>query len=115
MEGRKGEKCRAQGPAALAVSFGRPIMLVACVRKPGGGRYEVMLSDPIRPDVEADSLEEIGRLTAAMNREIEAFVRKRPEQYLWLHDRWKLTKLWGRSEAFLAEKAEREKENAPEG
>jgi Kdo2-lipid IVA lauroyltransferase/acyltransferase len=97
------------GPAALAISFGRPIMLVACVRKPGGGAYEVLLSDPIVPDTEAESLVEIERLTTLMNVEIEKFVRKCPDQYLWLHDRWKLTKLWGRSAEFLAEKEKEEK------
>lgn len=89
------------GPAALAISFGRPIMLVACIRRRDGKGYEVLLSDPIRPDLEAESVPEIERLTAAVNREVEKFVRQRPEQYLWMHDRWKLTKLWGRSEEFL--------------
>lgn len=99
------------GPAALAILFGRPIMLVACVRKPGGGAYEVLLSDSIVPDTEAESVVEIERLTVLMNSEIEKFVRKYPDQYLWLHDRWKLTKLWGRSEEFLAEKEKIEKKD----
>ncbi len=90
------------GPAALAVSFDRPIMLVACLRRRDGKGYEALLSGPIRPDLEADSVKEIERITTAVNREIETFVRQRPGQYLWMHDRWKLTKLWGRSEEFPA-------------
>jgi KDO2-lipid IV(A) lauroyltransferase len=90
------------GPAVLAISFGRPIMLVTCLRRRDGKGYEALLSEPIYPDLEADSVKEIERITTAVNREIENFVRQRPEQYLWVHDRWKLTKLWGRSEEFLA-------------
>jgi KDO2-lipid IV(A) lauroyltransferase len=99
------------GPAALAILFCRPIMLVACVRKSSGGVYEVILSDPIVPDTEAESVVEIERLTTLMNSEIEKFVRKYPDQYLWLHDRWKRTKLWGRSEEFFAEKEKVEKKD----
>ncbi|MEE9240422.1 MAG: lysophospholipid acyltransferase family protein [bacterium] len=94
------------GPAALAVSFGRPIMLVACLRRRDGKGYEALLSEPIWPDLEAESVKEIERMTTAVNRGIENFIRERPEQYLWIHDRWKLTKLWGRSEEFLASRNE---------
>ncbi|HJP13795.1 MAG TPA: lysophospholipid acyltransferase family protein [Nitrospinota bacterium] len=103
------------GPAALAITFGRPIMVVACLRKPGGREYEVLLSDPIHPDTDADSVGEIERLTAAVNREIEGFIRQRPDQYFWLHDRWKLAKLWGRSESFLAEREKTETEDEADG
>ena len=99
------------GPAALAVSFGRPIVVVACLRREEEQGYEILLGGPIRPDMAADATQEIKRLTAEMNQEIENFVRKRPDQYLWLHDRWKLEKLWGRSEEFLAKRA-KEKEEA---
>jgi len=104
------------GPAVLALTFGRPIMLVSCIRRIAGRKYEVLLGDPIFPDTGADSVEEIERLTALMNRGIENLVRQCPDQYLWLHDRWKLTKLWGRSESFLVEKEKEEeaKKNAPE-
>ncbi len=90
------------GPAALAISFGRPIMVATCLRRRDGKGYEALLGEPIWPDLEAESVEEIERITIAINREIETFVRERPEQYLWMHDRWKQTKLWGRSEEFLA-------------
>ncbi len=86
-------------PATLALHFGRPIVVVACLRREGGG-YEALVGEPIRPDPEAGARGEIERLTAALTREIEDIVRKHPEQYLWMHDRWKLEKLWGRSEVF---------------
>lgn len=81
-------------PAALAVLYDRPIVLLSCLRKEGRPRrYEAFLSEPIVPDMNARSAkEEIARLTAAMNRETENLIRKAPEQYLWIHDRWKLAR-----------------------
>ncbi len=81
-------------PAALAILYDRPIVLVACLRGEGDGRrYEAFLSEPITPDVGARSAkEEIARLTTAVNEEMESMIRKGPDQYLWLHDRWKIAK-----------------------
>ena len=85
-------------PAALAVLYNRPIVLISCLRKGDAQRYEVLLSEPIAPDMNAGSArKEIERLTRAMNEETENFIRRGPDQYLWIHDRWKLTKSQGRS------------------
>ena len=100
-------------PATLALHFKRPIVLVACLRE-GPDRFTALVSEPIWPEDTADTSAEIARLTAAMNREIEEMIRRKPGQYLWMHDRWKLTKLWGRSEVFLAQKA-REEAGPPSG
>lgn len=98
-------------PATLALHFKRPIILVTCLRE-GKNKFTALVSEPIWPDIEADASAEITRLTAAINRETEAMVRRKPEQYLWMHDRWKLTKLWGRSEEFLAQKAKAQEAEA---
>ena len=85
-------------PAALAVLYDRPIVLISCLRKGDGRRYEILLSEPIAPDLSAQSAKkEIERLTRAVNEETENFIRRGPEQYLWIHDRWKLTKEQGRA------------------
>lgn len=76
-------------PAMLALLYNRPIVVVACCRKPEDFRYEGFVSDPIWPEASRDERSEIVRLTAQMNRQMEAFIRKYPEQYLWLHNRWK--------------------------
>ncbi|OGL60874.1 MAG: hypothetical protein A3J27_09465 [Candidatus Tectomicrobia bacterium RIFCSPLOWO2_12_FULL_69_37] len=77
-------------PAALAVHFQRPIVLAACLRRGGGLGHRARLGEPLWPDPAADSLAEIARLTAALNAQMEGFIRQAPEQYLWIHDRWKL-------------------------
>ena len=52
---------------------------------PWGRGYEVVLGEPIDGLASGDELQD----TAAMNRAIEAMVRECPEQYLWVHKRFK--------------------------
>nr|MDA8084331.1 lysophospholipid acyltransferase family protein [Nitrospiraceae bacterium] len=75
-------------PAVLAITKKRPIVVVACCRT-ADFKFEGFVSDPIRPGEFAHEKDEIYRITLEMNREMEAIIRKYPEQYFWLHNRWK--------------------------
>jgi len=75
-------------PAMLAYEFNRPIIVLAACRTKTG--FEGLVSDPIWPDTRASEQDEIHRLARAVNQQMEAFIRKYPEQYLWAHDRWRL-------------------------
>ncbi len=76
-------------PALLAMRRKRPIVVVACCRR-GVGTYEGFVSDPIMPRESESEKPEIVRLLGAINREMEAIIRKYPGQYLWMHNRWKV-------------------------
>jgi len=76
-------------PALLAVTYKRPIVVVACCRKRDGHGFEGFVSDARWPGEFTSEKEEVIRLTEAMNREIEKIVRRYPGQYLWMHNRWK--------------------------
>lgn len=76
-------------PALLAVLYNRPIVVVACCRRSRDFHYEGFIADPIWPDPNQRERTEIYRLTQAMNRAMEAIIRRYPEQYLWMHNRWK--------------------------
>ncbi len=76
-------------PGMLAVRFRRPIVVVACCRKQGDYQYEGFVSDPIHPGEYTSEKDEIIRITKEVNRSMEAIIRKYPEQYLWIHNRWK--------------------------
>ncbi len=75
-------------PALLAITHRRPIVVVACCIT-GGGRYDGFVSDPIWPGDHDSEKTEIFRLTTEMTKEMESIIRKYPEQYLWMHNRWK--------------------------
>jgi KDO2-lipid IV(A) lauroyltransferase len=71
-------------PAALAARTGAPLYLGVCLRRPGTACFDVHLErlpDPGPQDVRA--------LTLALNRRLEAWIARRPEQYNWVHRRWK--------------------------
>ena len=70
------------GAARLARLAGVPIGVVSCVRQPGG-RYRIRFGPLLRSD--RDSATVTGEVTRA----IESIVREHPEQWVWMHDRWK--------------------------
>ncbi|HWR89604.1 MAG TPA: lysophospholipid acyltransferase family protein [Dissulfurispiraceae bacterium] len=76
-------------PAILSALYKRPLVVVACCRNRKTGKFEGVVSDPILPGEYKSEKEEIHRLTELMNRTMEDVVRKYPEQYLWMHNRWK--------------------------
>jgi KDO2-lipid IV(A) lauroyltransferase len=85
-------------PALLSIAYNRPIVITACCRVKGEFQYEGFVSDPIMPGKYTDKKAEIIRLTEEMTREMESIIRKYPEQYLWIHNRWKTYK--GKKEIF---------------
>lgn len=76
-------------PAILAITFNRPIVVVAACRKDESGQYDGFVSDPIWPGEFSSEKEEIYRITEEMTRNMEKIIRQYPGQYLWMHNRWK--------------------------
>jgi KDO2-lipid IV(A) lauroyltransferase len=56
---------------------------------PWGLRYEIAPVDVIRPEDWADHPDPLFYITARYVRAIEGMVRAHPEDYLWMHRRWK--------------------------
>lgn len=73
--------------ALLALRTGAPVIPSFSVPCPGGYRvvYEPPLEIPQSGDRERDVLELTARCTAI----VEAWVRRHPECWLWMHRRWK--------------------------
>ena len=77
-------------PALLAVRHNRPVVVVAACRTDDPYYFEGFVSDPIRPDPDkGDDTSEILRITREINASMEEIITRFPEQYLWMHDRWK--------------------------
>lgn len=73
------------GPAVMAKRT-QAFILPAFVLRTGPGRYRAVVHDPI--DLEKTPLDPVETM-AAYYRELESAIREAPEQYLWMHDRWK--------------------------
>jgi KDO2-lipid IV(A) lauroyltransferase len=76
------------GPARIALRTGAPMVFFACVRD-GRGGYRLMTSGRYDARPTGDEQADIVRVTTEINRRLEEFIRRYPEQWLWFHDRWK--------------------------
>jgi Kdo2-lipid IVA lauroyltransferase/acyltransferase len=85
-----GELCgTVAGPAVVALKTGSPIVPLFCVRM-RNDTHRVVVGEPIEPIVTDDKAGDIDRIMTLINFEIEKMVRGYPEQWLWLHDRWRV-------------------------
>jgi KDO2-lipid IV(A) lauroyltransferase len=76
--------------AILALATGAPVLPAASWREPDG-RHVLRFEEPV-PLIECeDTTEAIRRNTRAYNETLERLVLRHPEQYFWLHRRWKLS------------------------
>jgi KDO2-lipid IV(A) lauroyltransferase len=83
-------------PVELAIRVGCP-MIVAGLRRNGGAerkagakRFTMLFNpEPYRPDPEADPEAEARRLTDALNAGLGEMILQAPEQWFWIHRRWK--------------------------
>ncbi|MEM9019185.1 MAG: lysophospholipid acyltransferase family protein [Planctomycetota bacterium] len=73
----------------LAQQFSAPIICGYAFRLGDHFRYEVGTADIIYPEQWADQPNPLYYITARYTRALEAMVRMRPEQYWWMHRRWK--------------------------
>lgn len=76
-----------RAPATLALKYNAPIVMANIYRE--GSMNCVVLSDPIYPAAYRDRPDPVKALTQAYSDRFEEFVRQHPEQWFWVHDRWK--------------------------
>jgi KDO2-lipid IV(A) lauroyltransferase len=77
-----------RGAAAVAVRTGTPIVPLF-VRRTAAGRHAVTIEEPLVPPQDRASEEAVVELTLGCTRAIEAAIRRTPEQWLWMHARWR--------------------------
>jgi Kdo2-lipid IVA lauroyltransferase/acyltransferase len=79
------------GPAAFALRTGAALIPTYCVRQPDDS-YRVLILPPVPAQKSAndrDRSADIARVTGEANRVLESVIRRYPDQWLWLHNRWK--------------------------
>jgi KDO2-lipid IV(A) lauroyltransferase len=81
--------------AALALKTGCPIVPARCVLR-GDGRYRMVYGPAMEWSGSGRRVEDVARLTQDIASIIEGWVRETPDQWLWLHRRWKTTPLSSR-------------------
>jgi KDO2-lipid IV(A) lauroyltransferase len=76
-----------RAPATLSLKYNAPIVMANIFRE--GATNRCILSDPIYPDAYRDRPDPVKALTQAYSDRFEEFVRQHPDQWFWVHDRWK--------------------------
>jgi Kdo2-lipid IVA lauroyltransferase/acyltransferase len=85
-----GRPCRANPLIAmLARQTELPIYGMRVVRKPDGNSFWGEISAPVEPVRGADGRVDIKGTMQAITSVIESWIRQNPEQWLWLHRRWR--------------------------
>lgn len=73
----------------LAMRYNAPIVAGGAMRIDDRFHYRMHFADLIRPQEWADHPDPLFYITARYTRALETVVRDAPEQYLWIHRRWK--------------------------
>ena len=85
-----GRRCKANPfIARLARHIDCPIHGTRVVRLPDRHRFRVDLSDAIEPRRDAEGAIDVRGTMQAITSVIEGWVREHPDQWLWLHRRWR--------------------------
>lgn len=79
-------KCE-RGAAVMMRRVGAPLVFFGCWLTEKPYQYELVFTRVIRPE-ELDGLDAVQVMTV-VNRELERLILRRPEQYFWLHDRYR--------------------------
>ncbi len=74
--------------AKLALSTGAAVLPAFAVWEEAKGKYVVYLEPPIECEQGEASEESVRVLTQKITNVVEKYVRKYPEQWLWIHKRW---------------------------
>jgi KDO2-lipid IV(A) lauroyltransferase len=77
-----------RGPAVFHLKTQTPLVMSSCIRLKGP-HYRVLFEDVHLPPLEGTQEEKNTQIMAHLTKLLEEKVRQHPEQYFWMHKRWK--------------------------
>ena len=83
------DACTSAGPAMLALRANALIVPFFCVYDSNEKRYKIVRGDILEPVKTGDREQDILETTRLYTAEIERIIRQYPDQWLWIHKRWK--------------------------
>ena len=75
--------------ALLSLEHNAPILVVGCVRTGSPLKHLIFMEDEILPEEYGDEPNAVRLITERYTAALERIVRRYPDQYFWLHRRWK--------------------------
>lgn len=77
-------------PVELAIRNNSPLLVVGLRRGGSDKRFTVLFTpEPLRPNPDADPAAETRRLIDALNDDLGKMIMPAPDQWFWIHRRWK--------------------------
>ena len=83
--------CTTPAPALIALRSGAAVIPVVVLRV-ARGRLRILFGKEVSPPRTGQVKEDIAVMTAGMTAALEELIRRCPEQWLWVHRRWKYVK-----------------------
>lgn len=80
--------CSHRGIALLHLVTRTPIVFISC-RRTGLLQFECVMSKPMVFPPSGDKERDVRAILQALNGELETLIRKTPDQYMWMHRRWR--------------------------
>jgi KDO2-lipid IV(A) lauroyltransferase len=78
-----------RGAVTLALRRGYPIVVGVALRRGRGFRFDFVTAEPFVLERTGDKQKDLYAAVVRVNQVIEGLVRRAPEQYLWIHDRYR--------------------------
>lgn len=74
--------------AQMAIKFGAPV-LFGYITRGGDNRHRITIEGPLEFVRSGDQERDIVDMTALLTKKLEAGILKHPEQWVWMHRRWR--------------------------
>jgi len=74
---------------SLALRKGYPVIVAAVLRRGYRFEFELVVSETFHPEATGDKQADLLAAVTRANRALEKLIRSAPEQYLWIHDRYR--------------------------
>ena len=75
--------------ARLSLQYKYPIVPLQIVRIGKSSNFELILHDPLEPSITKDNEKDCYNIMLEVNKTLEQWIREKPEQWFWFHNRWK--------------------------
>ena len=82
--------CTTSGVAMMAMRTNAMILPMCCVWNKETQKYSVFYGSMVEPPNTGDRHRDVLEMTADYTAQIEKFIRAYPDQWLWIHKRWKV-------------------------
>lgn len=79
----------------LALRKGYPVVIGAALRRGYRFEFELVVGEAFRPEVTGDKQADLLAAVTRANQGLEKLIRMAPEQYLWIHDRYRTQPIEG--------------------